>query len=100
MRHDWIDAESFLEVKIEGAPRRLDGRLHNVEIHYRDYRSVNGLMIPYVLETAVQGVKATRKMTVEQVEVNPKIDDSAFLRPRVAAAHATTAGATAVSSSR
>jgi len=102
VRHDWIDAESFLEVKIEGAPRRLDGHLHNVEIFYRDYRSVNGLMIPYVLETAVQGVKATRKMTVEQVEVNPKIDDSAFLRPRFVptAGRDTTAGAAAVSSSR
>jgi outer membrane lipoprotein-sorting protein len=90
VRRDWIDAKSFLEVKIEGEPRRLDGRLHGVEITYRDYRSVSGLMIPHVLETAVQGVKGTRKMTVETVEVNPKIDDSAFLKPQVVTAAADT----------
>ena len=101
VRHDWIDAKSFLEVKIEGQPRRLDRRLHNVEIYNRDYRSVNGLMIPYVLETAVQGVKGTYKMTVEKVEVNSKIDDSAFMKPQVltaAAAVTTTAAAPSASS--
>jgi hypothetical protein len=101
VRHDWIDAKSFLEVKIEGQPRRLDRRLHKVEIYNRDYRSVNGLMIPYVLETAVQGVKGTYKMTVEKVEVNSKIDDSAFMKPQVltaAAAVTTTAAAPSASS--
>jgi hypothetical protein len=28
----WIDAETFLEAKIEGQPRRLDGTNHSVEI--------------------------------------------------------------------
>lgn len=101
VRHDWIDAKSFLEVKIEGQPRRLDGRLHNVEIFYRDYGPVNGLMIPYVLETAVQGVRATHKMTAEKIEVNSKIDDSAFMKPQVltaAAAVITTAAAPSASS--
>lgn len=86
VRHDWIDAKSFLEVKIEGEPRRLDRRQHDVEIYYRDYRSVNGLMIPYVLETAVQGVKGTHKMTIEKVEINSKIGDSAFAKPVLSAA--------------
>jgi hypothetical protein len=101
VRHDWIDAQSFLEVKMEGLPRRLDGRMHNVDIYYRDYRSVNGLMIPYVLETAVQGVRATHKMTAEKIEVNSKIDDSAFMKPQVltaAAAVITTAAAASASS--
>jgi hypothetical protein len=31
-------AQSFLETKIEGQPRRLDGVYHPVEIYYRDYR--------------------------------------------------------------
>jgi hypothetical protein len=102
VRHDWIDAKSFLEVKMEGAPRRLDRRLHDVQIYYRDYRPVNGLMIPYVLETTVQGVKDTHKMTVEKVEINPKIDDTAFLKPQVVATAAPdhAAKASSVSSSR
>jgi hypothetical protein len=84
VRHDWVDAKSFLELKTDGLPRRLDGRWHPVEVYYRDYRTVKGLVIPYLLETAVQGVKATHKMTIEKVEVNPKIVDSAFMKPQEA----------------
>ena len=43
--HVWIDAQTFLESKIEGTPRRLDGEYHPVEIYMTDYRSTNGLMI-------------------------------------------------------
>lgn len=78
VRHLWVDADSFLDVKIEGTPRRMDGRMRPVEIYYRDYRSVNGLVVPYVLETAVQGVKKSHKMIIESVVVNPKLDDSRF----------------------
>jgi len=46
----------FLEVKVEGTPRRLDGKYHPVATYLRDYKSVNGLMVPFVLETAVEGV--------------------------------------------
>lgn len=82
VRHLWVDSQTFLEVKIEGVPRRMDGKMHSVEIYYRDYRSVNGLMIPYVLETTVQGVKQSHKMTIESVLVNPKLDDSLFTAPK------------------
>jgi hypothetical protein len=96
--HVWIDADTFLEAKIEGQPRLLDGTYHPVEVYYRDYRPVNGLQIPYVLERRVLPV-ARRKMGVrdpavprekimiEKVVVNPKFDESLFSKPeaRVAA---------------
>jgi hypothetical protein len=82
VQHIWVDAQNFLDVKIEGAPRRLDGRFHPVATYLRDYRSVNGLMIPYVNETAVEGVKQTEKIIVEKVIVNPKLEDSRFSRPQ------------------
>jgi hypothetical protein len=53
-----------------------------VEIFYRDYKNVNGLMVPHVLETAVQGVKRSYKMVFETVLVNPKLDDSLFVAPK------------------
>ncbi len=46
--HVWIDAQTFLEAKIEGQPRRLDGTDHPVEVYFRDYRTVNGLQIPFI----------------------------------------------------
>ncbi|PYT71448.1 MAG: hypothetical protein DMG39_13040 [Acidobacteria bacterium] len=44
--HVWIDAQTFLETKIEGEPRRLDGTYHPVEVYFRDYRQVSGLLLP------------------------------------------------------
>jgi len=92
--HDWIDAHTFLEAKIEGQPRKLDGVEHPVEIYYRDYREVNGLQIPFVLETKVLPLAKpvsragstpvpTEKIVIEKVEVNPKLDASMFVKPEV-----------------
>jgi len=81
-RHVWVDAENFLEIKIEGTPRRLDGKVHPVATYLRDYRAVNGLMMPYLLETAVEGVKDTEKIQIQEIVSNPKLDDSQFAMPR------------------
>src|SRR6266851_6745314 len=95
--HVWIDAQSFLEAKIEGQPRRLDGAYHPVEVYYREYRPVNGLQIPFVLETRVLPLaqkspkfRDTRvpveKIVIERVEVNPRLDESLFSKPAAGAA--------------
>jgi outer membrane lipoprotein-sorting protein len=78
----WVDAKTFLESKIEGSPRRLDGKYHNVEIYYRDYKTVSGIVVPYLTETKVEGVKQTEKIEVETVAVNPRVEDSRFAKLR------------------
>jgi outer membrane lipoprotein-sorting protein len=87
-RNLWIDAQSFLELQIDGEPRKLDGRPHKVTVLYGDFKSVNGLMVPHSLETVVQGVKQTRKMTIKSVAVNKPLDDTLFGKPQAGAAHA------------
>ena len=95
--HVWIDAQTFLEAKIEGQPRRLDGTDHPVEVYFRDYRPVDGLQIPYVLETRVLPVAHTalgfrdtpvppEKTFIEKVMVNPKLDESLFAKPEIGVA--------------
>jgi hypothetical protein len=81
-RHVWVDAEKFLEVKVEGTPRRLDGKYHPVAIFLRDYRPVNGLMMPYLLETTVEGVRGTEKIEIDEIVSNPKLEASKFAMPR------------------
>jgi outer membrane lipoprotein-sorting protein len=81
VQHVWIDAQSFLDIKIDGSPRRFDGRMRDVWIYQRDFRPVQGLMVPFVLETAVDGVRQTHKMTVEKVAVNPNLHDTRFAKP-------------------
>jgi outer membrane lipoprotein-sorting protein len=82
VQHVWVDAQTFLDVKIDGTPRRLDGKYRSVETYLRDFRPVKGLMVPYVLETAVEGAKRTEKIRIESVVVNPKLEDSHFARPQ------------------
>jgi len=83
VQHVWIDTQSFLDVKVEGAPRRMDGKMRTVWIYQRDFRLVQGLIVPFTLETAVDGYQETHKMVVEKVEVNPKLDDALFAKPKV-----------------
>ena len=79
-QHLWVDANTFLEVKIEGAPRRLDGKYHPVAVYYRDYKTIEGLVVPFVLETAVEGTSQLEKIQIDSVEVNPKLEDSLFAK--------------------
>jgi hypothetical protein len=92
--HVWVDAQTFLETKIQGQPRRLDGTDHPVEVYYRDYRNVNGLQIPFVLETRVLPVTKTatgfrdtpvppEKVLIEKVMINPQFDAGLFSKPTI-----------------
>jgi hypothetical protein len=92
--HVWVDSQTFLETKIEGQPRVLDGISHPVEVYYRDYRPVSGLQIPYVLETKVLPVAQpgskvrqtpvpVERINLEKVAVNPKLDEALFTKPAV-----------------
>ena len=89
IRHVWIDSQTFLDVKIDGVPRQMDGRVRPVEIYTQDYRSTGGLMLPFLIETEVQGLQPTHKMTIQSVVVNPKLDDALFLKPKPAGTPAT-----------
>jgi hypothetical protein len=60
----------------------LDRRYHPVATYLRDFRSVSGLMIPYVNETAVEGVRQTEKIIVEKAVANPRLEDARFSKPQ------------------
>ncbi len=81
IRHVWLDAETYLEIKLEGM-RRLDGKMKTADTFLRDYRTVDGVKIPFVYETATDGVKNTGTIHVENVEVNPPLEDALFQKPR------------------
>jgi hypothetical protein len=92
--HVWIDSETFLEAKAEGQPRRLDGKDHPVEVYYRDYRKVNGLQMPFLLETRVlpllggglgqQPVQyPPEKIVIDTITINPRLSDSRFAKPEI-----------------
>ena len=81
----WIDMTTFLDVKIDGEPRRLDNKVHKVGVFYRDFKTVDGLKVPMTLETVVDGVRQTRRISFETVTVNTPLAESLFARPQPAA---------------
>ena len=94
--HVWIDANTFLEAKIQGQPKRLDGVDHPVEVYFRDYRPVSGLVIPFVLETKVLPIAKTamgikdppvppEKIIIEKVTVNPNLNETVFSKAGITA---------------
>jgi hypothetical protein len=83
VQHIWVDAQSFLDVKVEGVPRRMDGKMRTVWIYQRDFRAVQGLMVPYLYETANEGNPHTHRMVIESVAVNRTLEDARFAKPQV-----------------
>ncbi len=91
-RHDgekralWIDAGTFLEVKMQGEPRKIDAKPHNVAIYFREYKNEHGLVVPHLQETVVEGTKQAQpyRMTVTKFAVNESLDDTLFQKPQPA----------------
>jgi len=95
VQHIWIDAQSFLDVKVEGQPRRMDGKMRTVWISQRDFRAVQGVMVPYLCETANEGNPRTHRMVIESVTVNRSLEDARFSKPQVLVAASPTPAAPA-----
>ena len=82
VRHLWIDAQNFLDLKFEGAPRRVDGKWRPVVTTFRDYKPVDGLLIAHRMDTAVEGVPGSERIFIEKVALNPVLDGTRFAKPQ------------------
>ncbi|WP_258187786.1 hypothetical protein [Trinickia symbiotica] len=80
----WVDASSFLEVKSEHESHTPLGSGSPVDVYYREYRTVEGVKLPVVIESGPASAPPADRLTIEKVEVNPMIDDKMFARPLVA----------------
>jgi outer membrane lipoprotein-sorting protein len=85
VRHVWVDAESFLDVEVDGT-RQIGTRARKMTTILRDYRKVDGVMIPFLMETTGEGIKQSEKIVIEKATVNPDLPDSRFARPSGAGA--------------
>jgi len=93
VRNVWVDSKTFLDVKVEGVPRRMDGRVHRVWVYQRDFKPVQGLMMPYVYETVVEGFPQAHRMIVDSITVNQALSDARFGKPQLLAANVPAAAA-------
>lgn len=81
-RHVWIDAKTFLDVQIDET-RELGGKPRAVITALNNYKTVNGLKMPFEMETHVDGAKHTppSKIIVDKITLNQKLDAAAFTKP-------------------
>jgi len=81
----YIDVDTGLEVKTI-TKAKIHGNETEVETTYSDFRTVDGLVIPFAIESGVVGGTQKQKITVEKIEINPEINDSEFHMPAAAPA--------------
>jgi outer membrane lipoprotein-sorting protein len=81
VRHVWVDAASGLIVKT-GAMRKVRGHPLEFETVYGDYRETGGIRFARSIVTGVKGRPQRLRIVVENVELNPALDDSRFKMAR------------------
>lgn len=75
-----IDAATWLEIKSVTTVSQ-DGRPAALETAFDDYRSVDGVMVPFRIRTFVDG-QAESVMQVERVDLGVPIADAVFRMPK------------------
>lgn len=78
VEHWYIDAESFLEVGMTGDTYDFGIKV-GLEAFFGDYREVDGLMFPFLIETEYGS--RYRSMEIENIHINTEIDPSIFVMP-------------------
>jgi outer membrane lipoprotein-sorting protein len=78
--HFYFDASSGLLLKWEG-DRNIAGKNVPWESFFHDFREVDGLKYPFLIESNAPGTDQTQKITADKIEVNVAIPDSRFERP-------------------
>jgi len=75
VRYLFLDPKSLHATKIT-----RPGSEFLMETYFRDYRAVGGLVVPYFIESKVDG-NTFSKLTLEKVELDPVLDDAMFKMP-------------------
>ncbi len=75
----YIDKESYIPLKHSHIMKKGDSEI-NVENFYSDYKSVDGILIPFTYESKVSG-QAAGSFVITEIKFNADIDDSIFKMP-------------------
>ncbi len=85
-----IDGSTYLTTKWEEVRKVVDQELP-WECVLSDYREVQGLKFPFKIDQGSPGTEYKQTLTIDKIEINPKIDESHFAKPAASKAPAATA---------
>jgi hypothetical protein len=80
VRRVWVDASTFLDIKVDGV-KEVGGRSLTMTTLLADYRRVDRVMIPFIMETRGKGQKEFEKIVIEKVAINSYLPDARFAKP-------------------
>jgi hypothetical protein len=80
IRHDYVDVESRHVVRSDKA-EMIRGRTVRLEESYSDFREVDGLVFPHLIDTRVTDRPEVIRIVVERIELDPDLDDARFRFP-------------------
>ena len=78
----YLDADSYLELK-EESTKNLRGQLTDLETTFGDYKKVEGLTLPFTIESKAKGTANKQTISIDKVEVNVDIQPTRFDMPKV-----------------
>ncbi len=79
----YLDPDHFLEIRIL-TQRTKHGAQVEVETDLGDYEKINGVFIPFSIETGRKGDPDKQKIVIDKAEGNVPVDDSIFHFPTTA----------------
>ena len=81
VRHDYVDVTSRQIVRSD-VTRTVRGRPLLLETTFSDFRNVDGLVFPHLIESHVKDRPQTIRIALEKIELDPDLDDARFRFPR------------------
>jgi len=78
----YIDADSFLEVKQE-SKRTIRGNEVEGDTNIGDYKEVDGVVMPFSIDSGRKGMPQRQKITIDKYEFNVPVEHSMFVMPVV-----------------
>jgi outer membrane lipoprotein-sorting protein len=75
----YLDTQTFLVMRTTGKRKQMGQEL-DLETNHGNYKAVNGVMVPFSIDTKSSG-KSIMQLTMEKVEMNVPVDDAMFRMP-------------------
>ena len=85
----YFDASTYLLIRLQGT-RKVDDKEVATDTFYRNYREVNDLWFPFLVESVTPSTGESQKIIADKIEVNVAISEAHFRKPEVPAAAADT----------
>lgn len=80
VRYDYVDVASRQIVRSD-LTRKIRGHSVWLENTFSDFREVDGLVFPFLIETHVADRPEVLTITIDTIELNPDLDDAQFRFP-------------------